>query len=143
MENMGVITFNKLTPEQVALLDLENNRQVLSPEDKFKRAAKKLTHGRAGKLRKFHFLTIEHEQRIYLFNGDGKEIGIYENSMRGYRTARSKARDLFCAAKITEQNGGYNFTPDKNLEYMSPEEIDAAYASTLRHLSYKLEKEQE
>lgn len=131
---MGLVSFTKLTPEQIALLDLEAGKQYLTPKDKFDRLVKKLTGGCPQRVKKFHFFTVVSSDRVYLFDGKGKEIGDYENSLKGYRLARLKALDIFMKAE--KPLGGFLFTPDRNLEYQNAEELSNQYSSVLRQLAY-------
>lgn len=107
---------------------------VLTSQQRFERIKFKLSKNKT-KLRLFHFNLIEGlNGKVVLFNGDGKEIGLFNNSLEGARIARQTALNLFLASE--DQNGGFSFTSSVNYEFMSYEEIEKAKLQTSRLLDY-------
>jgi hypothetical protein len=125
--------FTKMTPEQIALLNVQNNAPTikLTPKEKFDRIAKPL----GKRLRKFHFNIIESGKEIHLFNGLGEDLGTFSNDVKGARLARELALSLFNSASPIQQNGGYLIN-SPNYEALSDEEIVEERLHTMKLMEY-------
>jgi hypothetical protein len=104
---------SNLTQEQLdALLKARNNASMLklSPQQRFALVAKE--HNRKFKVRikKFHFKAIEDGSKIVLFNGLGKELGVFNNDHKGKRECRIFALyEIFLKTPEENRQGGYKF----------------------------------
>lgn len=125
------INFRTLTPEEI--LQSQNRQTVLTPQEKFARILKQYDK-RARRLRKYHFVTIETTNLLYVFDGEGIEICQVENSISGARQAREICLNLFLTSD--NQNGGYTFS-GPNFENLTDEEIEQRIYATHNHLEYR------
>lgn len=99
---MALLQFTQLTPEEI--LKLENNKPIpLSPIEKFRQFAK------SRHLKKFHFVAVESNGEIVLFNGLGEELESFPSDLSGKRLARVHAVELFSSFSANEVVGGYKF----------------------------------
>jgi hypothetical protein len=100
----------------------QRQRLSVSPQEKFNRLAKRLKNkGKNHQLRKFHFNAIESSKTIIVFNGEGNETIQAENSRNGYIQARLHCLNLYFASD--NQNGGFSFTTNANLEFQTLDEL--------------------
>ncbi len=116
---MPILSFTQLSPEEVKQFDLlkqENQRVFLSPKEKFDLIVKKHTNGSPKQIKRFHFFTVESGNEMILFDGLGRVIGNFENSVKGERKARLEALQMFLDAPVEKRLGGHKFTSHKNWE---------------------------
>lgn len=125
------VSFTQLTPEDI--LKLQNRTVILTPREKFERIYK-LQDKRLRRLRKYHFVAVETTNNLYVFDGEGVEICVVENSVKGYSHARLICLEMFLNSP--NQNGGYTFT-GPNYENLTDEELEQAQIMTMRNLEYK------
>lgn len=134
-----MIQLKQFTPEE--LLKMQNSSRTaipLTPKQKFDLEATKAKN-RGTKFRKFHFIAIVSGNKAVVFDGFGKEIGTYEDTVLGIRDARRVCNSIFCRATGVENvNGGYSFTRigGLNLELMNEEELEKANLMLRKNLAY-------
>lgn len=121
------LSFRTLTPEE--LLQSQNRQTILTPQEKFARIQKTMDK-RTRRLRKYHFVAIETTKLLYVFDGEGIEIGQFDNSVAGCRLARLMCVELFLASN--NQNGGYSFS-GPNYENLTEEEYEQSIAMIKKH----------
>lgn len=126
-----IIFFRQLTPEE--LLQTQNQQTILTPAEKFARV-QKTQDKRARRLRKYHFTAIESKNELYIFDGEGVEIMIVENSVKACRLAR-----VFCLyelfLKSPNQNGGYSFS-GPHYDNLSEEDEEKHILATYKNLDF-------
>lgn len=107
---MPIIKKLNLTPAQLQILNAAQNGEkvFLSPREKFQHFAKLHYKKSKTKLRKFHFKGVEFGDKIYLYNGIGKECGVFENGLDGMKKCRVFALfELFLKTPEEKRQGGY------------------------------------
>lgn len=107
---MPTIKKLNLTPAQISILNAAQNGEnvFLSPKEKFHHFAELHRKKSKTELRKFHFKGIEFGDRIYLYNGVGRECGVFENDINGMRKCRLFALyELFLKTPEEMRQGGY------------------------------------
>lgn len=104
----------------------------LSPKEKFDRLTRKI-QTKGSKLRKYHFNLIPHGGSVILFDGLGNEFGTYSFDVRGIRSARIFALELFQESK--NQNGGYSVTAP-TMDFLTQEEMTLVKKQTSNLLNY-------
>lgn len=107
---MPTIKKLNLTPRQLQIISAAQNgeRVFFSPKEKFLHFAKEHFKKNKTNLRKFHFKQIAFGDKVYLFNGLGKECGIFENDFNGIRESRVFALyEIFLKTPEEKRQGGY------------------------------------
>lgn len=107
---MPIIKKLNLTPAQIQIINATQNGETvfLSPQEKFRHFAK--LHHKKFKttLRKFHFKAVEFGDKLYLFNGVGRECAIFENDFDGMRKCRVYALyEIYLKTPEEKRQGGY------------------------------------
>jgi len=121
---MALLSFTQLSEDEMKQYDLlkqENQRVFLTPKEKFDKMVLKVTNGSPKQIKRFHFFTIDSGNEMVLFDGLGRVIGNFENSVKGERLARLEALQMFLDAPLEKRLGGHKFTSYKNWENESEE----------------------
>lgn len=132
-----LLQLKQLTPEE--FLQLENSKvykELLTPKQKFNNYISSIQK-RGVRLRKYHFKVIISGQLINVFDGTGKEIGEFENSVSGEKKARAKCFDIFLSAE--NKNGSFKWLSPNNWEYQNAEELEEQHKRIARELHQEKE----